>query len=480
MALLVRRGPDADRLIVTPLQGELIYTTDTKKLFVGDGATVGGVLVGPTDADAFTEVVGDTSPQLGGNLDLNNNNIVGVGNINIDGTITATGTINLGDEDADVVNVAGVINSSLRPALDGQFNLGSTNRRWNAIFAEGGEISGQFTADSISTSQIVSTDSTIIYDSLTDTLSATIISATGSIQGNLVGDVTGDVQGDIASTGTSTFTQLEADSATISGGTLDGVVIGSDTNIPAADITGRDITANGAFYGNTNGTHFGRVVGDVYGSIQGTVFGGDSSIIIDDTSSTIVGRINNEEITTSVFSGSTIILQGTNRDNEKAGVRIITDGSADDAYALFNIEGFNDSDVGQQLVLQRSRGTQGSPAALQADDEVVTLSWFGADANGAPAGVAAMSAQVDDTPLAGGIPGRLIFGVGDGTGNVVPGIVVNSAQQTNFFGAATLFTYADPTARDTAITSPSPGMMIYLASTNKAQCYDGTTWQDLF
>ena len=99
MALLVRRGPDADRLIVTPLQGELIYTTDTKKLFVGDGATVGGVLVGPTDADAFTEVVGDTSPQLGGNLDLNNNNIVGVGNINIDGTITASGTINLGDED---------------------------------------------------------------------------------------------------------------------------------------------------------------------------------------------------------------------------------------------------------------------------------------------------------------------------------------------------------------------------------------------
>ena len=37
-----------------------------------------------------TEIVGDTSPQLGGNLDLNSNNITGTGNVNITGIITAT------------------------------------------------------------------------------------------------------------------------------------------------------------------------------------------------------------------------------------------------------------------------------------------------------------------------------------------------------------------------------------------------------
>ena len=37
-----------------------------------------------------TEIVGDTTPQLGGNLDVNNNNITGTGNINITGVITAT------------------------------------------------------------------------------------------------------------------------------------------------------------------------------------------------------------------------------------------------------------------------------------------------------------------------------------------------------------------------------------------------------
>jgi hypothetical protein len=60
MALRLRRGSDAERLLVTPLQGELIYATDTKKIYVGDGATLGGVLIGPTEADAFTSVVGDT------------------------------------------------------------------------------------------------------------------------------------------------------------------------------------------------------------------------------------------------------------------------------------------------------------------------------------------------------------------------------------------------------------------------------------
>lgn len=38
----------------------------------------------------ITDVVEDTTPQLGGNLDLNSNNITGTGNVNITGTVTAT------------------------------------------------------------------------------------------------------------------------------------------------------------------------------------------------------------------------------------------------------------------------------------------------------------------------------------------------------------------------------------------------------
>ena len=45
MALRLRRGTNAERQLITPLSGELIYTTDTKALYIGDGTTAGGVVV---------------------------------------------------------------------------------------------------------------------------------------------------------------------------------------------------------------------------------------------------------------------------------------------------------------------------------------------------------------------------------------------------------------------------------------------------
>lgn len=62
MAFQIRRGTNAQRLGITPLQGELIYTTDTKALYVGDGTTAGGTAVGgggagATDLNELTDVV---------------------------------------------------------------------------------------------------------------------------------------------------------------------------------------------------------------------------------------------------------------------------------------------------------------------------------------------------------------------------------------------------------------------------------------
>lgn len=46
LKLLVRRGTDAERQLITLDVGELGYTTDGKRLFVGDGSTVGGKVAG--------------------------------------------------------------------------------------------------------------------------------------------------------------------------------------------------------------------------------------------------------------------------------------------------------------------------------------------------------------------------------------------------------------------------------------------------
>ena len=63
MALLLRRGTQAECDAITPAEGELIYTTDTNQLYAGDGATLGGVLV---SADAATTLNSLTDTDLTG------------------------------------------------------------------------------------------------------------------------------------------------------------------------------------------------------------------------------------------------------------------------------------------------------------------------------------------------------------------------------------------------------------------------------
>jgi hypothetical protein len=89
MSLRLRRGVDAERAAIVFDEGELVYTTDIKELYAGDGATAGGILV--------------SSAQIPGaliqNLDLGENDIVGTGNIDISGNVTANRLIGsvLGD-----------------------------------------------------------------------------------------------------------------------------------------------------------------------------------------------------------------------------------------------------------------------------------------------------------------------------------------------------------------------------------------------
>ena len=44
--LKVRRGSNAQRESIVLDQGEVGYTLDTRRLFVGDGATLGGNVIG--------------------------------------------------------------------------------------------------------------------------------------------------------------------------------------------------------------------------------------------------------------------------------------------------------------------------------------------------------------------------------------------------------------------------------------------------
>ena len=65
--------------------GDLVFNTTASALKYFDGSTFQTIVAG-----SLTDIVQDGTPQLGGNLDLNSNDITGTGNVNITGDVTST------------------------------------------------------------------------------------------------------------------------------------------------------------------------------------------------------------------------------------------------------------------------------------------------------------------------------------------------------------------------------------------------------
>ena len=51
----IRRGVEAQRALITPDVGELLYTTDNKEVYVGDGTTAGGLFIGSGGGIGFVQ-----------------------------------------------------------------------------------------------------------------------------------------------------------------------------------------------------------------------------------------------------------------------------------------------------------------------------------------------------------------------------------------------------------------------------------------
>lgn len=137
LKLLVRRGIDVDRQSIVLSEGELGYTTDTKKLYIGDGSTTGGILVGnkflgeASDHTTFTEAgVGDlafnnttnklyaktTSSwlEIGGVYSSGDSSIVVDGNNQI-----TVGTLSAGNVAADLLGNSIELDTNNRVSLSG-------------------------------------------------------------------------------------------------------------------------------------------------------------------------------------------------------------------------------------------------------------------------------------------------------------------------------------------------------------------------
>ena len=180
MALQIRRGTDAQRQLLTgasaPKAGELIFTTDTKKLFVGEGSTVVGVQVDTTLSAQYLSVPSNITP--------------------------------------DATNTR---------------DLGTTTAAWRTGYFNGIVATGEIEAASF-TGNVVSNSSTVVVNANAGTVTANLTGdVTGNVTGNTVGTHTGPVTGDVKGSlfGSDSSLRIDGDSDFITNGViaLDGGIV---------------------------------------------------------------------------------------------------------------------------------------------------------------------------------------------------------------------------------------------------------------
>ena len=91
------------------------------KTFISSSVAADG-FSGGGGGSGISDIVNDTTPQLGGNLDLNSNNITGIGSINITGNAVISGSIN--------------VSGSIIPDSNAKYSLGGKGNKFKSIFAE--------------------------------------------------------------------------------------------------------------------------------------------------------------------------------------------------------------------------------------------------------------------------------------------------------------------------------------------------------
>jgi filamentous hemagglutinin len=463
MSLKIRRGTNAERELLTPEIGELIYTTDSKQLYVG-GEQSPGVL---KQGGFLVSYNGSVQGALGGDLVLAGGfGIIGAGNINIEGTITssgnivsngnitaagdiiANGNIVLGNSNTDNVTIGADVNSNIIPNVNDTFDLGAESQRWNTLHVNNvfGDLEGNVRAD----------DSTILVDAQAGVLRGVHI---GSLQGNVAGNVAGNVVGDVTGVVRASGGQVIVNNGTdgtdaVFTGTFNGTLNGPVTNgVLTTELYDNPIWIDSLIGSKIFGTLSGVTVN---GDLNGSVFSDDSTLLVDGINGVLRGT-HIGELQGSVYTGSLTVAENTISTDTDEDLILTTQGSGNvnvpgtievgrlavgndpatggisithstNAAQPLLVYGAYDSanssaGTGASLIFGRARGIPTAPTLLTANDEISTIvfSGFHGSGFGDAVNIAAKAVSVSGTT----VEGRLEFRTTNSSGVSATKLAVN-------------------------------------------------------
>jgi hypothetical protein len=516
MPLQIRRGLEAERTQITPtnglVEGELLYVTDEKKLYIGSGSSgehQGVIITGYTNnnaKDAAAAIFADGEHTgITFTYDSGTKALSAVVDVSaISGPLVA---------DALQGSVFADDSSLLVDAIDKRFFGNLTGDVTGSIFADDSGIMvdavdrklfGELIGSVVSTDEniglmvdadngifngvlaggVVSlTDSTLLVDAVNNTITGLII--TNSIS-------SADSSSILCDTPFVFETNLTVQSSLLveDGGdfrSVDGlgfplIVTAAYDNDSAAPITIR--RARGTFDTPSSLNNNDRIGIIQFNGHDGTTYASAASIQI-----RVAGSVSTGIVPTEMRFLVTNTL-GT----ETEAMRIQSQGTA---YHFSNsstisplvLQTAHNAGVGSNLLnLQRSRGTTISPTASNASDTLFGIAFQGHDGTSFIT-AATVRGAVDGTITTGAIPGKLEFITANSSGIFAVNMVLNkdgvlevntlkgrSTPYVSFNQMPVLPTYADETAANLAVTTPVNGMMYYDSGAGKIKGYQGSAW----
>jgi len=495
MSLRIRRGTDAQRQTLTFDQGEVVYTTDTKKVYIGDGITAGGVNVLANSAGQ-----GVTFNPTTQTFDFSTNNLNLTTSAVSEGAnkyfttqraqdAAASLFTNVGSP-ATTGTVAGTVATGTVTLLATPSPLLEQGEKFSVIGTGGGGLTAGGTFYVISN---IGT-SVVLANSLANAMSSTAITtlSTASLTGttyssggiNVGITFTYDPVTHTMTANSSGVTSVVSDTSPSLGGnlTLNSRNITGTGNI---DIVG-SVKATTGLGGNLplnsfsiNGT--GNV--DIVGTIKATTgLGGNlplNSFSINGTGGiSISGTVSATTVsgsTISISSGGTLSSTGAVNVNIPSLLYFNSAPAIGTSFITY-LTASADT-LGSAITSAKSRGTIFSPSAVINGDNLGTNSFVGYTGS-AFTGGASIQCLVSGTVSAGVLPSKLIFNVNDTAGASVTPVTVNASNVT-FTKPPIVPIFADATARDAAISPATAGMIVFLTSTTKFQGYTGGAWADL-
>ena len=521
MALQIRRGPTADRMSYTPVVGELIWDTSTNSLYIGNGTTAGGLPAGTLVTEDVQDIT--ASMLVNGthqNITFTYDDTLGRINSTFDlsafnGTLTADGFIGshyandstlLLNALTGAVNLNGTVKGHIVPSTNIAYDLGSSSFRFRDLYLSGSSIIlGSATITSTGSAvnlpagstvngvtlgsgveagmnyniNIVGDDSTLIVDARTRAINAVSLTVNSAINLPAGSTLNGATFG---------FRVASEDSTNIAianGATLEiRGDLGIQTRLSSGVlyISANDVTAVKPSIRTDSTPAYVTFVGETG---QPSYIGVDTSLrYFADTNTLEVPIINTAVISNPI--GLLTLISELNDGSVSANLITIGDDTNDgrlnlvnNTYAatpFFNGRQSHSTADARNFQFSRSRGTTAVPLVVNNGDDIIDIAFAAYD--GANFQVrAAIAAVVDGAVSAGVVPTKIDFL----TGTTATGVAVSigSNRQTTFNGAIKLAVYADATARDAAITSPTAGMMVFNTTGTKFQGYTGAAWVDL-